>query len=356
MSTPSSKHANTNVGVGMSRAAQKKRKRLSLSNSTTPISSKKALVQSTNSKKKSAIISEKKSEKLKSTDSKDSIVCAQNLNDLVDATCDVVGTIQDILEFQEVLDITSENRAKHLMQRLFQPTNLGSFYFNHWQKSPLVINRNDISYWNKLLTLKQICNTLKKQLLIIDRDVILIPSSSTNVTTNSNHLPGKEITVSALIALCTQSSSSILILNAVKHFDILWKLCSALEHEFSSIVGCRILLSYPSPNKSTSHYEVVTSEVDSFLLQLEGASNWVLCHVDSNEMHFTMQPGDSLYVPQGWTYRMNSCKVVPCEEKDMEASPEENIAITLHLFTNQFNSMADVLNLLLPQVHYCPCI
>jgi len=347
MSTPTSSAKHT-VGVGMSRAAQKKRKRLSLtSGTTTPVKILQNLSETnpnsrTKTKTKSKSVDKKKSPVGKMTN--------LTLPPTVVTEFKVDITIQDLLELQEVYEITSEHRAKQIMQRILQPIELSSFYCDHWQITPCVVNRNDLIHWNKLLTLKQICNTLSKQLLIIGRDVLL-NTSMDGKTLSKKHLPGNEIKYSDMITLCSSSSSSILVLNAVKHFDILWKLCSALEHEFSSPVGCRILLSCPSQNKSTIHYEVIKSEVDSFILQLEGNSEWMLSNVNEKELNITMQPGDSLYIPQGWSYRMNTFLITSDE---VEGDNEPPIAITLQLFTNQFNSMADVLNMLLPQVLCLP--
>ena len=233
-----------------------------------------------------------------------------------------------------------------LLSCIINPINLEQFFTTYWQKAPLTINRQISSYWDKILTTKKLRIILKKTLLIAGRDVSFHSLSDNNSTSK----PLGELRVSDLFSACMSGSghTTVVLLNPIKYVDILWQLCSALEHEFSAAVGCRIFLSSMtgSTEKKTSStiYEESSTGVDSFLLQLDNRSTWTTTGNPNgvSPTSCTLEMGDVLYVPKGWSLRQTLSPT--CSD-----AAANLFSLTLQIYTNESNSVGDILQLLLPQ-------
>jgi len=222
----------------------------------------------------------------------------------------------------------------------------------HWQKAPLNINRNMDSYWDTILTTKKLRIILKKILLVTGRDIAVYPTWDKNSTSKTQ----KELKGNDAFSACS-IGHTVLLLNPIKYVDSLWQLCSALEHEFSSSVGCQIFLSSMSGTavKPSAVYEESVTLTDSFFLQLDNRSTWTTSNpaIDAKgktttAQSHTLEVGDVLYVPKGWSLR----QTLPLPSASDCASPslQSNLfSLTLQIYTNESNSVGDILQLLLPQ-------
>ena len=256
----------------------------------------------------------------------------------------------DALKLKEVVDVTSEKRAKFIFIQTVRPINIDHFYATYWQKKFMHINRstdnNPTNYWQKFFSSKQLRNVLTKNLLVVGRDVHLFsPDKATSLRT--------ELRGSDIFSVC-QNGSKVILLNPIKYVDVLWKLCSALEHEFSAVVGCLLHLSSESNGSSkVTGYDEPVLAADSFFLQLEGQSAWTVSNptgTSTNDKaaassYVLLGAGDTLYVPKGHSLRQTEPRSAPpSSSKESKA-----LSLTLQIYTNEANSLEDVLQLLLPQ-------
>lgn len=284
-----------------------------------------------------------------------------------------IYSFHDCLQLKEVIEVTSQRRSDYLMATILYPHKLRTFYQSYWERKPLIIKRSTPQYWAKFVTVKKLRNMLDKNLMIVDRD-IAFHHIKTNFSAQASD-SGKEISSASIFSECCTKGTDVVLLDAVKHMDMLWHLCSALEHQFSCAVRARLILSTLSftsslpPSTSTIPpfaYEEIDTCTDSFFLQMEGSSCWSISSTsspssssgiegqDSSELGQTvvLEQGDCFYLPRGWTVRKTHLRLVERDREDVPSASlkEKNLySLTLQLRTNRENSMADLLQLLLPQ-------
>eukprot|EP01035_Chromulina_nebulosa_P030266 gene30266-40230_t len=327
MSTIKEPSSSGGSGMGMSRAA-KKRKRLSdctkRNSSPTPAA-----------ETAPSIFINLEDKAFKKVDSKsnksDTVVITTTA---IEGSCDFLK----VLNLKEVLEITSKERAALLLSYIIYPVNLEQFYTMYWQKAPLNISHHTSSYWDKILTTKKLRIILKKTLLVAGRDVSFYSLSDKK----NNSKPSGEIRGNDLFSAC-MSGHTVLLLNPIKYVDILWQLCSALEHEFSAAVGCRVFLSSMTGSgekeKTSTVYEESFTGADSLLLQLDNHSTWTTGNPNEDGNKITsptscrLEMGDVLYVPKGWSLRQTLSTSTP---DTVHQSPQSNpFSLTLQIYTNE---------------------
>jgi lysine-specific demethylase/histidyl-hydroxylase NO66 len=135
---------------------------------------------------------------------------------------------------------------------------------------------------------------------------------------------------------------SIRLLTPQMYHDGVWKLLSALEHEFQCRVSAEAVLAplnasagksaaaakAAAANKDATVGAVSYDNTNSLVLQLEGHSRWRIAanpHADLQmplqagcvslkdidfwskpEVDVTLSPGDTLYIPKGWVYQQDN--------------------------------------------------
>jgi hypothetical protein len=369
---------------GMSRAAQNKRKKLNKTSThpTNKSSSGSKLTFSTdnsfsddnnNSSEDEKPIKKKHClEVTKKADIKSEDVLMKKIGNVRKLEFDTT-TVADILKLEEVTEIGSDERASLLLAKIVHPTSLFDFYSNYWQKSPLVHERGNKTYFKATFTRKHLTQIFSNQLLFEGND---IEFSNVRGVVKCNDVDGdaddESVTEDAApveiseadITRSLKKGLTVCCHAPQKYNDNLWKFLSALEHEFGCAVGASVHL---APINSVCN-ERQHDASESFVLQLEGSSRWNLYEpikglelprgagvftsdpdetggtVKSSKntekipsVQMTLRTGDSLYIPRGWTYVQHN------DSADVQSM---NLKLSPNLGGH---CVADLLDLLVPQ-------
>lgn len=205
--------------------------------------------------------------------------------------------------------------------KIIAPLSIEEFFERYHEKDMLHIKRNDESYYNNILTSKEISNYL-------DRQDIFYPS--VRIVKNGKEIPSAEYTMKQVAighhkkdgvvntgkAFSLFNNGSTLVIQAgQRYFDNLSKCCLALSQKFNSPVQANL---YITPDRSVGfnpHWDTH----DVFVLQISGTKTWKLYGFEkelptksqkfvsagySKEPLQTLQllPGDFLYVPRGYVH------------------------------------------------------
>jgi hypothetical protein len=141
----------------------------------------------------------------------------------------------------------------------------------------------------------------------------------------------------------TRKQHAIELLQPHVYNDVIWNLSSSLEYEFGCRVDAGVTL---QPANHVIKNDCSSS--DQFIVQLEGNNEWTLEREhsdlsgdDVNDKKATtvkshsLQPGDSLYVPAGWTMAI--------------ANQTTDSSLFLRLKTYNSNTVGNFLKLVVPQ-------
>jgi len=199
---------------------------------------------------------------------------------------------------------------------LINPIDPRSFKAEYWDKRPLIVKRNDPTYYDGLLSL-------------IDVDHILsaspIRSSHIRAIRNGKEIPLQLPTGSwmpgnpgSLDCLCTEYREGATIVLQFLHerWQPLGSLCASLAAEFSAFFQVNAYLT-PSQSKGLdTHYDIH----DVFVLQTEGSKHWRLFdravslpsksqpfNADTTKPsklieEFDLRRGDLIYIPRGYMH------------------------------------------------------
>jgi Cupin superfamily protein len=268
-------------------------------------------------------------------------------------------SIKEVLNLEEIVDVDCPTRAAAVLSIILSPFDRSTFYSDYWEKRPLhcgsaADKKRSI---RGLLSTKQFRNILKSQSLLYGLDV----TTSKIKADYSSMLPGaplSEIDQEELVEAKEtellqhfEEGFSIRLTCPQKFHDPLWSLLSVLEFEFGSRVGCRVELLPPNGAGFKPKYD----NFDSIIVQLDGQSRWRLySFLEGHELprcpsyeievsdlpgvvslETILNPGDSLYIPKGWTHREDN------------ATAETSMFLTIQV--NESNSVADLFESVMPE-------
>lgn len=210
---------------------------------------------------------------------------------------------------------------RQALEKILSPISISQFFEKHYEKNMLHISRNDVSYYNDILTSQEISSFLYRQ-------DIFYPSL--RIVKNGQEIPAGQYTLKGVPighhkrdgliqtekAFKLFNAGSTLVIQAgQRYFDHLSKCCVSLSEKFKSPVQANL---YITPNKSVGfnpHWDTH----DVFVLQISGTKTWHLYGFEkelpvkgqtfvnkgySKEPLQTIQiqPGDFLYVPRGYVH------------------------------------------------------
>lgn len=269
-------------------------------------------------------------------------------------------SIAEVLSLEEIIEIDCLSRAATVLSIVLKPYDRVIFYSEYWEKRPMHCAKTaeKKKCVKGLFSSKQFRNIIKSHSIMLGLDVTtsqatLISQMSINEESepeNSDDTEPVEAKESELLKHY-RDGFSIRLLCPQKFRDPLWSLLSILEVEFGCPVGCRVDLMPPGGQGFKPKYD----NFDSIIVQLEGQSKWRLYSSQegfelprnsSYEIELTdlpavvsveaiLDPGDSLYIPKGWTYR--------------QENPTSECSLFLTIKTNEGNSAADFLEAVLPE-------
>jgi Cupin superfamily protein len=269
-------------------------------------------------------------------------------------------SLKEVLALEEITEVDCPSRGAAVLSIILSPYDRSTFYSDYWEKRPMhcACDLDKKRSVKGLLSSKQFRYILKSQSILYGLDVTTSKIKADYSTLTSDKLSSIQVDDEELVEAKEsellehfRDRFSIRLLCPQKFHDPLWSMLSILEFEFGSRVGCRVDL-LPSNGKG---FKPRYDNFDSIIIQLEGKSTWKLysClegfelpRCSSFEIEFdqlpsvvsveaTLNAGDSLYIPKGWTHRQEN------------TTADASLFLTIQI--NEGNSIADLLETVMPE-------
>jgi bifunctional lysine-specific demethylase and histidyl-hydroxylase NO66 len=273
-----------------------------------------------------------------------------------------------LMAILEADNISSKLRSQSAMQYLLHPTTLSEFQAQFFESQPLLNNRNELTYFNGLFSKDAFAAIINQNVLSLGSDINITKHQSNGLLlltprVNSSELEwmkeneqpdvdeGQEVS-SSVVWQRFKSGGVLQLLCPEKYSDPLWKFISYLEGFMNAKIYCH---SFLIPAASVG-YGLRSFSSDRYIVQVEGTSNISVYkpstvnaqlpregiisvsatdYLNSGSITTVLQPGDSLYIPKGWVHSVEGCGGKP--------------SVSVHLLTNEHNSIADLVDIALPQ-------
>jgi len=261
-----------------------------------------------------------------------------------DKTPQLVPALEELEEPEE--EASSVEKAEEAFSWLVSPTNLDTFYKDHWEKKPLLIKRNDPEYFKTLFSTKIFDKILREQRVVYGKNVDV---TSYTDGKRETHNPAGRVFPPVLWDFYN-NGCSVRLLNPQTFHPAVWRLCSTLQDHFMSMVGTNVYLTPPGTQGFAPHWD----DVEVFMCQLEGSKSWRIYgpreegeqlprysspnfgqdEVGEPILETVLEPGDVLYLPRG-TIHQGQC-----------LADKHSLHITVSCY--QLNSWTDLLEKLVP--------
>ncbi len=198
----------------------------------------------------------------------------------------------------------------YTFDRLIAPMSRAEFFSDYWEKKPLIVRREDRTYYSELLSIRSLDQVLTSQSLT--RSQAFIANATRQVQAEEFTYPDGLVDVARLYQQFADGGT--IVFNQL-HTVVpnLHALCRSLERELS----CRFQTNiYMSPEKAQgfpTHYD----SHDVFILQVHGTKHWQIfntpielpfrgqpfkrdeTHKGDVTLEFDLFPGDMFYLPRG---------------------------------------------------------
>lgn len=206
-------------------------------------------------------------------------------------------------------------------QKVIAPLSLDDFLAEYWERKPLIIRRNDPSYYHDLLTMADIDTVITNMALRYPAFRVVkygenIPVESYTKTLESRQVPiPGSIDVDQVMNL--YGDGATIIIQALQRY---WKplatFCNVLGKQFSARFKANIYLTPPSSQGFDTHWDTH----DVLVLQIAGKKHWRIYdspevlpdgeeRYNAGEMplgepthDFVLNAGDFIYLPRGYIH------------------------------------------------------
>jgi ribosomal protein L16 Arg81 hydroxylase len=219
-------------------------------------------------------------------------------------------------------NMTSEARTSFGLMALLAPVLPDDFFRDHWERKPLHLSRDDVHYYDCVLTNQDLeviisSTDLRYPAIQLARNgAYLAPEAYTkNIKHGSEFFNG--VPDMAQIQSEYRSGSTVVLPAMQRTWAPLRELCEALENDFSHPVHANAYLTPGDSPGFTPHYD--THEV--FVLQVAGTKRWRVFEPPLTLPHRTqpftpmgyvlpaapileleLKQGDLLYLPRGYVH------------------------------------------------------
>lgn len=200
--------------------------------------------------------------------------------------------------------------STYTFSKLIAPMTKEQFLREHWEQKPLVVRREERSYYAELLSVKKLEHVITSQ--VLSRETCFIANAARQVDASEYTHPDGIVDPSRLFQQFADGGT--IVFNQLHTLlPELAELCRSLEREIS----CRFQTNiYLSPNQAQgfpAHYD----SHDVFVLQVHGTKHWLVYDTPIElpfkgqpfrreetkpgavTMEFDLRPGDMLYLPRG---------------------------------------------------------
>lgn len=205
----------------------------------------------------------------------------------------------------------SVNDGKELFKWLINPLEVTTFFNKFWEKAPFLVQRNDDSFYSKLISFGMIDKMLLDNHVEFTKNIdITSYKEGIRETLNpeGRAMPGA-------VWEKYEEGCSIRLLNPQTFLPGIFTLNTTLQEYFHCMVGANVYLTPPNSQGFAPHYD----DIEAFVLQVEGKKRWRLYNPrNKNEelprtssrnfaqdeigepiLEKVLQPGDILYFPRG---------------------------------------------------------
>lgn len=211
--------------------------------------------------------------------------------------------------------------AEPSLEWLIIPAGKEQFFESHWEKRPLVVNRNQPNYFSQLLSL----NEVDRILTTLDRRYpdVCLKNASRQISTGEYTLDCGALDVARVYQLFAEGSTiALAFLDTV--VPALALFCRTLESEFSFPFQANVYLTPAGAQGAKPHYDTH----DVFVLQVAGSKKWTIYGTpvdlplagqdfDSSlhergapTLEFELDAGDVAYIPRGVVHDAHSTGAV----------------------------------------------
>lgn len=206
-------------------------------------------------------------------------------------------------------EIKVQTQSSLSLEDLIAPTTLHDFFNRIWEKSLLLLRRNDSTYYNSLMTLADFDSCLHSAMDSPSKmlQVIAPPGSGRkSQLTTAAGIPRDRLYEAYL------SGNSIRLIDVEKYWPPIDRLLASMRESFAGQVGANVFLTPPGSQAFAVHFD----PVDSFIVQLAGSKKW---HIWEPTY---LQP---MAIPISERYldkiieKCEEDKLTPCEEVLLEA-------------------------------------
>jgi len=218
------------------------------------------------------------------------------------------------------------------IQSLIWPVSEEEYSARYWEKSPLIVHRNDPGYYGDLFTLKDFDESVKS-----GRGYVKTAEATTKKQARLEGTGPKTLER----ILTDMHEGRTLILDGMQDFNAkLGLMCRLLAQQTGARFQTNIYLTPPSGKGFQAHWD----NHDVFVMQVMGSKRWqvektrrTLPQADGTieeegrelrgELYeFTLQQGDMVYIPRGFVHAA-------------EAGPDSSLHITLGMYYNSWDQL-----------------
>jgi ribosomal protein L16 Arg81 hydroxylase len=199
------------------------------------------------------------------------------------------------------------------LSRLIYPVDLETFQRDYWERTPLVVHRDDHRYFEDVLTLDHLDQQLSRSGTRLDSLRVVINGKETPVGQLGSSA-GRNGPINALEALYEyyRNGSTVVINSLAQSYEPLQTLSEQLGAELSARLQMNVYLTPAGAQGFVAHYDMH----DVFIAQVYGMKHWRLASqpyelplhgqpYDKSapepalEREFDLRAGDVLYLPRG---------------------------------------------------------
>jgi hypothetical protein len=224
------------------------------------------------------------------------------------------------IALQEEIKVQSQSSLG--LEDLISPVTLDDFFSCTWEKSLLILRRNDPTYYDSIMTLADFDRCLHAAVDSPSEMLQVVPPPGSGRKFQSATAAGisKDRLYGAYL-----SGNTIRLINAEKYWPPLDLLLASMRESFAGQVGANVFLTPPGSQAFSLHFD----PVDAFIVQLAGSKKWHIWEptypqpmaipIAERQQHkmveeckeetlipceeVLLQPGDTMYLPRGFYHK-----------------------------------------------------
>lgn len=202
---------------------------------------------------------------------------------------------------------------------MIHPTTPQTFYNNYFEKKPLIIKRKNPSYYDNIWDREMLDKAIRANNLVYGVDINLVNYNKTD-DLRSDFKEGEPVDADAMWNAVDNEKCSVRVLRPQEYNENLSRMLGIFDEYFMCNAGVN---SYYTP-KGSQGFAPHWDDVDTFILQTEGAKRWRVYRTPDTDYlpryssgdfkqdePFLQKPfldellhaGDLLYMPRGWIHQ-----------------------------------------------------